>query len=114
MISNFLFICFFVSLQPILSLFAVIGVLLMYWVEKYTLLNRSQRPVPGPDVITATMYQLIFFGPICFALGNLTWSWFLPDESFRGSIPQNLISAGLSLVIFLFPYDICTSKKQIR
>ncbi len=101
MISNFLFICFFVSLQPIISLFALLGLLLMYWIEKYTLLNRSQRPVPGPDVITSTMYQLIFFGPLCFALGNLTWSWFLPDYGFRGSILQNLISTGLAVVMFL-------------
>lgn len=109
MISNFLFICFFVSLQPVISLFAILGLVLMYWTEKYALLSRCQRPVPGPDVITSTMYQLIFFGPLCFALGNLTWSWFLPDESFRGSILQNLISAGLSLVMFIFPYDMCTA-----
>ena len=79
MISNYLFICFFVSLQPIISTFGILGLFLMYWIEKYTLLNRCQRPVPGPDVITSTMYQLIYFGPVSFALGNLTWSFFIPD-----------------------------------
>ena len=109
-ISNYLFICFFVSLQPVLPLFAIVGLFLMYWFEKYALFNRCQRPVPGPDVITSTMYQLIFFGPVCFALGNLTWSTFLPDDSFRGSILPNLISAGLSVVMFIFPYDLCSPK----
>lgn len=77
----------------------------MYWIEKYSLFSRSQRPVPGPDNITSKLHQLIFFGPVAFALGNLTWAWFLPDESFRSSLVPNLISLGLALIIFIFPYE---------
>jgi hypothetical protein len=113
-ISNYLFICFFVSLQPIIPLFGIIGLFLMYWAEKYALFNRCQRPVTGPDVITSTMYQLIFFGPLCFSLGNLTWCYFLPDESFRGSIIQNFICLGLSFIMFIFPYDLVSPKLQFK
>lgn len=111
LIHNFIFVCFFVSLQPILPLFALIATALMYWLEKYSLLSRCQRPVPGPDSITSAFYQLLFFGPVAFALGNLTWSWFLPDQSFRNALLPNLIAFGLSLVMFMFPYDLVIEKE---
>jgi hypothetical protein len=105
LIHNFIFICFFVSLQPIIVVFALMAYLMMYWIERNALYSRCQRPVPGPDVITSKLYQLIFFGGVAFALGNLTWSWFLPDQSFRNALVPNLISLGISLVIFIFPYE---------
>jgi hypothetical protein len=52
------------------------------------------------------LYQLLFFGPVAYALGNLTWSWFLPDPSFRNALVPNLIAAGLSLILFIFPFDL--------
>ena len=85
----------------------------MYWIEKYSLFSRSQRPVPGPDVITSKLYQLVFFGAVAFALGNLTWAWFLPDPSFRNALVPNLISLGLSLIILIFPYEKVLTKKQV-
>ena len=114
LLSNFLFICFYVSLQPVISLFGLLSLFFMYWIEKYSLLNRCQRPVPGPDVITATMYQVLFFGAITFVLGNLTWPWFLPDVGFRGSILPNLIAAGLALVAFIFPYDFFIHEEEFK
>jgi len=70
--------------------------------------------VPGPDNITSKLYQLIFFGTVAFALGNLTWSWFLPDQSFRSGLLPNLFSFGLSLIIFIFPYEKIMAKDVIR
>jgi hypothetical protein len=53
------------------------------------------------------MYQMLYFGPIAFALGNLTWSWFLPDQSFRNAVLPNLISLGMGVAMFILPYDLC-------
>lgn len=110
-VSIFLFVCFYVSLQPIIPIFAVIGLLFMYWIEKYSLFQRSQRPVPGTDVVSFTMYQMIYFGAAAYALGSLTWSAFLPDNNFRNSLVPNLIAAGLSVVIFFFPYGAFAEKR---
>jgi hypothetical protein len=60
------------------------------------------------------MYQMIFFGSITFVLGNLTWSWFLPDVGFRGSILPNLIAAGIALVAFIFPYDFFIRQEDLK
>ena len=114
LIHNFIFVCFFVSLQPIIPLFSLIALLMMYWIEKYSLYARCQRPVPGPDTITSKLYQLIFFGAVAFALGNLTWSWFLPDKGFRNALTPNLITLGISLIIFIFPYEKLVKIEAIR
>ena len=42
-----MFVCFFVSMQPIGPFLSLIGVLILYWTEKWTLLSRTQRPPAG-------------------------------------------------------------------
>jgi len=68
-----------VSLQPIIPVFALAGLGLMYWAQKYSLFKRCQRPVPGTKIINTTMSQLIYFGTIAYTLGSLTWANFLPN-----------------------------------
>jgi hypothetical protein len=82
LVNLFLFVCFFVSLQPILPLFALFGYLIMYWTQKHSLFNRMRRPVPGTDLVNTAMYQLLFLGPMVYSFGSLTWSNFFP-----GGIP---------------------------
>lgn len=87
----------------------------MYWIEKYALFSRSQRPIPGIDTISVVMYQLIYFGGIAYALGSLTWAIFLSNlthERFRGSMVANLIAVGVGVLIFLFPYEAFISYKD--
>ena len=85
----------------------------MYWITKYSLYGRSQRPIPGNDTIGFAMYQMLFFGPIAFALGQLTWSRFISEENFKTApiLILNLISAGIGLIAFIFPYDIFINYK---
>lgn len=82
MVSLFLFTCFYVSLQPIIAYFAIMGLGLMYWTQKNSLFNRMRRPIPGTDAVNLTMFQLIICGGLFYSLGSLTWSNFLP-----GGIP---------------------------
>jgi hypothetical protein len=102
---SFLFVCYFVSLQPILPLFAVLGFIWMFWAQKYSIFYRMKRPFPGTDMVNTAMHQLIYLGPLVFTLGNLTWSNFLGNGPNAALIP-NIISLGLSLVIAVFPYEI--------
>ena len=78
-VNMFLFTCFFVSLQPIIALFALIGFFTMFWAQKWSLFNRMRRPIPGNDMVNAAMGQLIFLGPFIYSIGSLTWSNFLPN-----------------------------------
>jgi hypothetical protein len=79
MVSLFLFTCFFVSLQPIISIFAIVGMLLMHWVQKYSMFNKMKRPIPGTGLINLAMFQVILFGGVAYSLGSLTWSNFMRD-----------------------------------
>jgi len=71
-----MFVCFFVSLQPIVIVIALIGYFLMYWVQKYCLFNRYKRPIPGTNFVNQAVYQIIFMGPFVYSLGSLTWANF--------------------------------------
>jgi hypothetical protein len=76
-VNLFLFTCFFVSLQPVIPLFAMLGIGLMYWAQRYSLYNRCKRPTPGDNVVNTTMFQLIYAGPLFYSLGSFCWSNFL-------------------------------------
>lgn len=79
-VNLFLFTCFFVSLQPIISIFAMLGMTAMYWSQKYSVYSRTKRPVPGTTAVNTAMYQLIYLGPLFFSMGNFTWSHFLNES----------------------------------
>lgn len=57
-----------------MPIFAVFGMGLMYWAQKYTIFNRMQRPVPGTDLINIAMWQIILAGGIFYAFGSLLFS----------------------------------------
>lgn len=94
--------CFFVSLQPVIVVFAFFGMLIMYWAQKYCLYNRFKRPIPGNNTINTAMYQLIYLGPMSYTLGSFCWSNFL-DNTPSGQLP-NIVAAIISIVIFILPY----------
>lgn len=104
MTNLFLFTCFFVSLQPIIAFTSTIGILCMYWAQKYSIFNRMKRPVPGTDTVNVAMFQLIYLGGIFYSLGSLTWSNFFPDGYPKDALVPNLIALGFSIVIALLPY----------
>jgi hypothetical protein len=102
-VNLFMFVCFYVSLQPISTFSALIGFFLMYWVQKYCMFYRYRRPVPASDFINQTAYQIIHFGPFMYSLGSLTWSNFMPGGIPEDAIIPNLIALGLSILIIIVP-----------
>lgn len=82
----------------------------MFWTQKWALFNRNRRPVPGNDLINTAMAQIIFFGPIVYSLGSLTWSNFFPDGTPKYAIVSNLICLGFSVLMFIFPLNLIFSK----
>ncbi len=99
-----MFACFYVSLQPICVFIALIGYLLMYWIQKYCMFYRYKRPVPGTDFVNQTVWQIIHLGPLMYSLGSLTWSNFLPNGIPEKAIIPNLIALGFSVLLILVPF----------
>jgi hypothetical protein len=65
-------------LQPIIILFGIIGIILMYQAEKFALFFQSIRPKPSSNIITLSMNSLFYFSIIAYGFGSLTWTNFLP------------------------------------
>lgn len=63
-----------------------------------------KRPIPGTNLVNVTMFQLIIFGGVMYALGSLTWSNFMPTGIPKYALLPNLIALGVGLLTFLWPY----------
>lgn len=100
-----MFVCYFVSLQPICVFFALAGYFFMYWVQKYCIFYRYRRPVPSSDLVNKAAYQIIMFGPLLYSLGSLTWSNFIPGGVPTSALLPNLIALGVSIVILILPLN---------
>jgi hypothetical protein len=115
-VNLYLFVCYFVSLQPIICVFALLGYFIMFWGQKWSLFNRMRRPVPGNDLINTAMNQIIFLGPLVYSLGSLTWSNFLQGGIPAKAIVPNLIAVGISAFMLIFPMTLviesCISDKK--
>lgn len=66
------------ALQPIIILFAILGIIFMYQAQKFSLFYQSIRPKPSSNIITLSMNSLFYFSIIAYGLGSLTWTNFLP------------------------------------
>ena len=99
-----MFVCFFVSLQPICVFAALIGFLMMYWIQKYCMFYRYRRPVPGSEFVNRAVYQIIYLGPLMYSLGSLTWSNFMPGGIPEEAIIPNAIALVLSFLLYIVPF----------
>ena len=78
-LKTVIYTAFFISLQPVIVVFAIIGCSLMYQAEKFTLFYQSVRPKPSSDIITLSMNSILYFSVIAYGFGSLTWTNFLPQ-----------------------------------
>jgi hypothetical protein len=103
----FLISCFFTPIQPISPIISVVGLILMYWSQKYSLLNRMKRPVPGSDMVNEAMSSVITFGPIMLAGGNMVFSDYLSAYG-QGNLKflLHLISIGVGVFFYLLPFKL--------
>ena len=68
-----IFTSFFMILQPIITLFAVIGLLLMFHVNKYRILYRFFKPRFYSATVNNLVNYLLNLSPMIFALGMLVF-----------------------------------------
>lgn len=101
-VKTMVFTSFYLSLQPSIAFISALGIFLMYWVNKYVLLQRGQRPPPGTDIIHHTLCQFIFMCPLLFCIGSSIWPYLTSSQLDAHS---HHIGVGISLVLFLLPLE---------
>lgn len=71
LIKTALFTAFFACMQPIIVLFAPIGLVLYYLANKRNLLRHFQRPAFHYATINESVDLILLFCPIAFGFGHL-------------------------------------------
>jgi hypothetical protein len=97
------------SLQPIIIIFSIFGLILHFWASKYSLFNRCRRPVPGTKILYDTTIQFVYVGGLFYALGSLSFINLLPNDLFNKKIGfafvANLIAIGFGGLTILIPFS---------
>ena len=75
-IKTTIFTAFFLPIQPIIGLFAPIGLGLIFAVNKYKLFYRFHRPKFHTFMVNNILDWFLGLGPVAFALGQIyTFIW---------------------------------------
>lgn len=96
---------FYAALVPISILFALLGLILYYWVQKYLIINRYSRPFLLSDDLNIQMIDMIEYSPIFMAAGAI---WF--DYVYNDSLPNlvhiiNFVSFGVACIELILPAE---------
>lgn len=101
-ITLYLFTCFFITMQPLIVFFAIIGLTLSFYSSRYILYKRCKRPVPGDNLISARKFSFICLGPFVFSVGNFLWLvWSAGNED---AFTPSLLAIIVSVIAFIIPY----------
>ena len=87
-------------LQPIIVMFSLIGLFLMYYAEKYALYYRSMRPRSSSNLITFTMKNILYFCVIAHGFGSLTWTNFYINAGPTIAFIPAVIVIGLGVILY--------------
>lgn len=71
LIKTSIFTAFFVSLQPVIAVFAPLGLLLYYMIDKRNLLRHFQRPTYHFPTLNKTVDFIMMFSLLAFGFGAL-------------------------------------------
>lgn len=98
------FSCFYVSLYPGVIIFSLSGCFFMFWAEKYTLLNRSQRPEKVAKTLTGTAETLLSMSPFILWMGHIIWVNSLIKDYSSSIFTGDMILMSISLLYFITPW----------
>ena len=83
LINTAVFTAFFVCMQPIISICAVIGFGISYFVQKYVLLRYARRPHYHQDIIDKYVNMMAILSLPLFGLGSLLTNYFAKNDGER-------------------------------
>lgn len=105
-IKTSIFTSFFLILQPVIAVFAVIGLLLMFFVNKYRILYRFFKPRFYSATVNSLVNYLLNLSPMIFALGMLVFINWQKDHYFSGTYYLNWAIFIIGGFFFIFPFRI--------
>lgn len=101
-VKSVLLAAFYAPSLPIIIVFSIIGLALIYWVDKYIFLRRTALPFSLGSELAESMIEYLEWSTFIYALGNLLVVYSLDDHTgalaFR-TVPK--IWAWLALVVSL-------------
>ena len=109
-------------MQPIIALFAPIGLLMYYLINKRNLLYHLQRPNYHAPNINSVVDMILLLSPIAFGFGHLTVINFIPENNedivqLQETILLNWIIVIIGAVFFLLVplriFSCCMSEPEI-
>lgn len=105
-IKTVVFTAFFMPMQPIIAVFAPIGLILIFGVNKYKLLFRFDRPRFHSLDVNNLLDWFFSFGPVTFALGQLYALVWVPLNPLLSYQILAWVCLCLSLVFYILPTKI--------
>jgi hypothetical protein len=103
-IKTCVFTSFFLALVPAIAIVSSVGLILIYWVNKYNLLKRSKRPAPGTNIVHNSLIQFVYLCPLFYIIGAVIWSNFGARATHSSNI-SHTIAGVIGIIIFLIPYE---------
>jgi len=118
LIKTMLLTAFYAPAIPISIILAVVGLVFVYWVDKYILLRRSALPFSLGSELTESMLEYLEWMTFMYAVGNLLIVYSLEDSTdhlaFR-TVPKFWVWATLivSILHIFLPMDLINQKLLI-
>jgi hypothetical protein len=94
------------SIQPIIALFAVVGFIFMYEVNKYRLLYRFYKPRYYSSTVNVLVNYLLNLSPMIFGLGMLIWTNWQSDYHLSNTLILNWVIFAIGGFFLFFPFRI--------
>ncbi len=115
LIKTMLLTAFYTPAIPVAGLFAMIGLGVVYWTDKYILLRRSALPFQLGTELTESMTEYLEWMTFMFSLGNILVIYSLQDSNHTLAFADNAkmwgwITLIVSLIHIFFPMDYLNKK----
>lgn len=89
---------------PGITASSLVSLFLMYWAEKYVLLNRSRRPPIHAQALTMTAHTSMLFGPLIIGLGGFMWVCILRGDFSSIAFIAYMVLIGFGALYFITPF----------
>ena len=118
--TRYFFFCFFLPVQPVLIVVAILGGVLNQWVQKYNLFHHSKRPTSGTKILYRTTLQCIYGGFVFLALSTTIFTTIVPgiifDRVITNILIANILNILFSILLIFLPmsqiYDLLNNRSD--
>lgn len=89
---------------PGITASSLVSMFLMYWAEKYVLLNRSKRPPVHANALRMTAHTSMLLGPLILGIGGFIWVCILRVDISSIAFIAYMTLIGFGGLYFITPF----------